>query len=189
MKQIKSIGRNVKITFDIEKLLNIKAELAKKYVARVGILGQKTNRIPMLTGESHERYKLRVKKMLKDKPTQAENEGQTNADIGLVHEMGSMARHIPRRSFLEMPLNLKMPEYARTFGAELKKSIEAGNIRPAFVKLGIKGEQVVQMAFASRGFGMWQKLSEQTIKNKGSDSPLIDSGQLCKSITSDTVTK
>ena len=107
MKQIKSIGKDIKVTLDIEKLLKIREQLSLKLASRVGILGSKTNRIPMITGESHERYKLRVKKLMKDKPSQAENEGQTNADIGLAHEMGVISKHIPRRSFLEMPLQLK----------------------------------------------------------------------------------
>lgn len=189
MKQIKSIGKNIKVSYDIEKLLTVRSELAKKLMARVGVLGQKTNRIPMLTGESHERYQLRVKKMLKDNPKILDNKEKTNAEIGLDHEMGSMSRHIPRRSFLEMPLTTKMPDYGKKFGENLMKALDEGNIRPAFVNLGIKGEQVVQLAFASRGFGLWAPNAESTIQKKGSSQPLIDTAQLRKSITSDVVTK
>ena len=173
MKQTRSIGRSVKVTFDIEKLLDIRAEMKKRYAARVGVLGQKNGRS---SGE------------------------QGNADIGMVHEFGSLSRHIPRRSFLEMPLALKMPEYAATFGASLMKAIDEGNLRPAFVKLGIKGEQVVQMAFASGGFGVWPALKLSTLYRKHpkgfsrftkehNDQILIDTGQLRRSITSDVVTK
>ncbi len=162
MKQTRSIGRSVKVTFDIGKLLEIRAEMKKRYAARVGVLGQKANR----------------------------NSGEkTNADIGLVHEMGSLSRKIPRRSFLEMPLTLKMPEYAKRFGADLMKAIDEGNLRPAFTRLGIKGEQVVQLAFASRGFGVWPANAPSTIARKGSSQPLIDTAQLRRSITSDVVTK
>lgn len=188
MKQTKSIGRNVKITFDIEKLLAIRSEMRKKYIARVGVLGQKTNRAPMEAGESHESYKARVQK-LKKSGAVPESDSKTNADIGLVHEMGSRSMHIPRRSFLEMPLTLKMPEYAATFGAQLMKAIDAGNIKPAFTLLGIKGEQVVQLAFASRGFGVWPANAPSTISRKGSSQPLIDTAQLRRSITSDVVTQ
>ena len=52
MKQTRSIGRDLKVSLNIEKMLSIREELKKKYVARVGVLGQKTNRIPMLTGEN-----------------------------------------------------------------------------------------------------------------------------------------
>lgn len=183
MKQTRSIGKNVKISFDIENLLNIKRELAKKYIARVGVLGQKTNRVPMLEGESHERYKLRVKKLSKDKASQSENEGKTNADIGAVHEFGSLSKNIRRRSFLEMPLVLKMPEYYKTFGPKLMKAFENGDIKPVYTQLGIKGEQVVQMAFATKGFGQWYQ------NPKTGRGSLIDTAQLRRSITSDVVSK
>lgn len=187
MNQRKTIGRNISVNLDITKLVKMKEELAKRYIARVGVLGQKTNRIPMLTGESHERYQLRVKKILKDRPELAENTEKTNAEIGLVHEMGTLNKRPPRRSFLEMPLNLKMPNYAKTFSNKLMKAIDEGNIKPVYVDLGIKGEQVVQLAFASRGFGIWPANAESTIARKGSSSPLIDTTQLRRSITSDVV--
>lgn len=188
MKKIRSIGKNIKISFDIEKLIKIQEEMKKKYVTRVGILGQKNSRVPMLTGESHERYQLRVRKILRDKADIGQSQEKTNAEIGLEHEMGVMSKHIPRRSFLEMPLTLKMPNYARTFADQLMKAIDDRNIKPVYVDLGIKGEQVVQLAFASRGFGQWQANSAATIKRKGSSSPLIDTAQLRRSITSDVTT-
>lgn len=183
MKQVKNIGRNIKITLDIEKLLKMREELSKKYIARVGVLGQKNNRVPMEVGESHEQYKLRVKNLQKDKQGQAENEGLTNADIGMVHEFGSLSKNIRRRSFLEMPLVLKMPEYAKTFGNQLMKAIDEGNLRPVFINLGIKGKQVVQLAFASKGFGQWWQ------NPKTGRGSLIDTAQLRRSITSDVTTK
>ncbi len=188
MKQTRSIGRHVKVTFDIGKLLEIRAEMKKRYVARVGVLGQKNNRFAQQKNESAEAYRLRAKKLVKI-ASALNNDQKTNADIGLVHEMGSLSRHIPRRSFLEMPLTLKMPEYAKRFGADLMKVIDEGNLRPAFTRLGIKGEQVVQLAFASRGFGVWPANAPSTVARKGSSQPLIDTAQLRRSITSDVVTK
>lgn len=184
-----SIGKDLSVTLNLDKLQKLKEELGKKYATRVGVLGQKTNRVPMLTGESHERYKLRVQKLLREKKISESNDSKTNAEIGLIHEMGSLSLHIPRRSFLEMPLQLKMPNYFNVFANQLMKSLEDGNIRPAYVNLGIKGEQIVQLAFASRGFGQWQPNAESTIERKKSSSPLIDTAQLRRSITSDVVTK
>lgn len=182
MIKTRSIGRNIRVTFDISKLLEVRAELAKRYKARVGVLGQKTNRVPMEAGETHEQYALRVKKLKKD-GSSPENDGRTNADIGLVHEVGSVSRNIRRRSFLEMPLTLKMPEYAAKFGQELMKGIDEGNLKPAFTRLGVKGEQVVQLAFASKGFGTWWQ------NPKTGRGSLIDTAQLRRSITSDVVAK
>lgn len=183
MKKTVSFGKNIKVTLDIEKILKMEEEIKKKYIARVGVLGQKNNRVPMLEGESHERYKLRVEKLAKNKPESSSGNEKTNAEIGLIHEFGSQALNIRRRSFLEMPLTLKMPQYAKTFGDQLMKAIDDGNLKPVYVNLGIKGEQVVQMAFASKGFGQWWQ------NPKTGRGSLIDTAQLRRSITSDVVSK
>lgn len=177
------------VTLKIDKLINLKEELAKKYFTRVGVLGQKTNRQPRQDGETHKEYQLRVKKLLRSKEGIKGNTQKTNAEIGLIHEMGSLSAHIPRRSFLEMPLTLKMPNYYKVFGEQLMKAVEDGNLHPVYVNLGIKGEQIVQLAFASRGFGMWVPNTDATEKRKGSSSPLIDTAQLRRSITSDVSKK
>lgn len=161
-----TIGGNISVTLNVTKLDKMKEEMAKKYVTRVGVLGQKTNR------------------------TDKSKSGQlTNAEIGLKQEMGVYSERIPRRSFLEMPLTMKMPKYAAQFGDWLIQAIEEGNLKPAYVNLGIKGEQIVQEAFASRGFGIWPDNAPLTIALKGSDSPLIDTGELRRAITSDVVQK
>jgi hypothetical protein len=82
-----------------------------------------------------------------------------------------------------MPLTLKMPEYYKTFGNQLMKAIDEGNLKPVFTDLGIKGEQIVQLAFATKGFGQWYQNPKT---GKGS---LIDTAQLRRSITSDVQTK
>ncbi len=184
-----SIGKNISVSINMDKLLKLKEEFSKKYVTRVGVLGQKNNRIPIKEGESHAQYKIRVKSILRKQQEEKGNEEKTNAEIGLKQEVGSLSEHIPRRSFLEMPLTLKMPDYYKTFSNQLMKAIDEGNIKPVYVNLGIKGEQIVQMAFASRGFGQWPDNSPVTVARKGSSSPLIDTGQLRKSITSDVISK
>lgn len=195
MKKKISIGKDVAVSIDLSKLEKMREEIEKKYMARVGVLGQKTNRVPMITGESHDRYKLRLKKLnqiVKKGFGSFEirnNQEKTNAEIGLIHEMGSLSLHIPRRSFLEMPLTLKLFSYGKVFGDQIMKGIDSGNIRPSYVNLGIKAEQIVQLAFASRGFGQWQENAQSTIERKKSSSPLIDTAQLRRSITSDVVTK
>lgn len=189
MKKKISIGKDISLTIDLDTFTKIRVELEKNYASRVGVLGQKTNRIPMLAGESHQRYKMRVKTIMAKNPKVQQSSEKTNAEIGLKQEMGSLSDHIPRRSFLEMPLTMKMPDYYKTFGETLKKAFLNGDIRPAYVKLGLKGEQVVQLAFASRGFGIWPDNAPSTIARKKSSQPLIDTAQLRRSITSDVVSK
>lgn len=164
-----SISKDISVTLNIDKIKKMQEEMGKKYVTRVGILGQKTNRS--------------LNNSQGNKPE------KTNAEIGLIQEMGSVSLNIPRRSFLQMPLDLKMPQETKYFGDQLMKAIEDGNLKPVYVNLGIKGEQIVQNAFASRGFGFWADNAPLTIAIKGSEEPLIDTGQLRRSITSDVVQK
>lgn len=143
-----------------------------KMIAKVGILGSKAAR-------------------------SEEGGDQTNADIGLLHEKGSLVKHIPRRSFLEVPLVQHAKELAAV-GQALKKWIaiaidknEEAKVawQKAHRDLGIAGEAIVQKAFRTRGFGDWAPNSPRTIERKGSDSPLIDTAQLRRSITSQVVEK
>ena len=50
--------------------------------------------------------------------------------------------------------------------------------------LGVYGESIVQEAFETGGFGTWEPLSQETVEAKGSNSILIDTAQLRRSITS-----
>lgn len=111
-----------------------------------------------------------------------------NAGIGLVHEMGSTTKNIPPRSFLRMPLETKAKELVSVLDSKLvSDNISQGNLEVALELLGIKAEAIVQEAFESGGFGKWAANSPDTIAQKGSASPLIDTGELRKSISSKVV--
>ena len=165
-----SSGSRIRVNSDVAKKLS--KALSKKFFARVGVLGKRSAR-------------------------EDENGNQSelsNADIGFVHEKGSLSRNIPRRSFLEVPLVQNIRKVARIgkiIKADLEASVDLGTDTTnawyiAHRHLGIFGEQVVQNAFEVRGPG-WQPNSPVTIAKKGSDSPLIDTAQLRRSISSDVV--
>lgn len=108
-------------------------------------------------------------------------DGASNLSIAITHEFGSFSQNIPRRSFLKEPIEFKKDEIVK----KVKKFIDKDpNIDKALEVLGIAGEAVVQEAFETQGFGSWQPLSPTTIVKKGSSSPLIDTGQLRKSVIS-----
>ena len=154
---------DMKIKFDLTKLKNIQEELKKNYITKVGILGTKNN-------------------------ARGNSEG-TNSFIGAVHEFGSITRNIPQRSFLKVPLTDKIPGKLKEIGQNFFDSITKENIRGNFKNLGIIAENIVQQAFSTKGFGKWKENIESTIKRKKSASPLIDTGELRKSITSKVETK
>jgi hypothetical protein len=51
-------------------------------------------------------------------------------------------------------------------------------VKSAVKLLGVMGEETVQEAFATGGFGQWPALRPRTIQRKGSSRILIDSAQL-----------
>jgi hypothetical protein len=171
MRKFVKAGKNAFVKFDTDKLEAVERELGRKLAARIGIMGDHASRT--YTGNFE---------------AQGGNY-QTNADIGLIHEKGSYSRKIPRRSFLEEPLRDKLPDQARKFGEYFNKDLDAGRLAGAYEKLGILCENIVQMAFRTRGFGKWAPNSARTVARKGSDSPLIDTAQLRKSITSAVVAR
>lgn len=176
------------VKLDIARLEKIQKELGKKYVAEVGIMGGKANRLAKNPEESHKHYKARVRKH-KEEVTAAEAAGLNNATIGLIHEKGSLTRNIPRRSFLEMPLKKKLPEVMGRIGNELVRGVSAANIEIVYRQLGVIAEGIVLRAFSTSGYGDWPANSPTTIARKKSSKPLIDTAQLRKSISNRVVTK
>ena len=116
--------------------------------------------------------------------------GYTLAGIGAVHEFGTdragrgNSVTIPERSFLRMPLETGQQDIENAVKGHLQKYIADGDIKGIFKLIGIAGEARIQEAFETAGFGTWDPNAESTIRQKGSDSPLIDQGDLRAAITS-----
>lgn len=158
MKQSRSIQAS-RISIDTDALWKLRRVLkGTKLYVKVGVLGKS--------------------------PTRSDVKGSmTNPAIGLVHEKGSRARNIPRRSFLDMPLSLKGPEALRANQKFLVEALAKGSLGVFFKKLGILGENIVQSAFETGGFGKWAPH-----KRKTDHALLIDTAQLRKSIMSEPAT-
>lgn len=128
----------------------------------------------------------------------------SNADVGFANEFGSVTGYvaidartgkkihgaeIPERSFLRMPLMDHLEDKAALIGAGVVSSL-VGDDTPkgATDALGLAAVSTVREAFATQGFGQWQENSPATIAFKGGQAnPLIATGQLRDSITSQTV--
>ena len=114
----------------------------------------------------------------------------TNAEIGFVNEFGKLTGfpRIPARSFIRMPLMLHF--YDKLLGKkslsekEFEKAVKSGQADKFAEKVGLVAEETIQEAFATRGWGEWAPNAPYTQEKNGSDSPLIDTGQLRRSITS-----
>lgn len=149
-----NIGDSV-ISGDFSKLEKLVKNLGKKFYVDIGILG----------GATYEG-------------------GATIAGIGAVHELGSETRNIKARSFIKMPLIEKEKQITQDVEKHLPEKLANGDIKGIFKILGLAGENAIQEAFETGGFGTWPDIEQATKDRKGSDSILIDQGDLRKAVTS-----
>lgn len=152
---------NIKI--DLDQLEEMVDGLSKKYTTRVGILGSDVEKTD-------------------------EESGLTNSEIGFKNEFGSITENIPARSFLRFPIEHKRKNiitFLNNKKASIQKKIFNGDMESLNTILGIVAEGVIQDAFATHGFGQWKANAPSTIAKKGSASPLIDTAELRKSISSE----
>lgn len=148
---------NLKI--NVEPLNRLNSNLKEKYITKVGILG--------------------------DKNARQGNDGASNSLIGAVQEFGSIVRNILARSWLRAPLMEKSKEFSQDVATSININLtKPGGIKKIFMQAGLIAEVVIAKAFESSGFGKWSPLSQKTIKRKGSDKQLMDTGQLRRSVTS-----
>lgn len=141
---------------DFKNLNKFIKSMHTKYVVDVGIMGNKASR---------------------------KSDELTNAEIGAIHEFGT--NQIPPRSFLRMPLRLKSSDIlAKVRDAGALKKLGSGNVVQVLKDLGVACEGAILEAFGSAGFGHWAPNAPSTIAQKHSDAPLIDTGQLRRSISS-----
>lgn len=107
-------------------------------------------------------------------------------EIGAVHEFGRLDRKppIPKRSFILMPIETGQKEIEAEVEPRIEQHMADGDIKGIFKDIGAACEARIQKAFETGGFGHWRELADLTKELKGSDSILIDTGELRKSITS-----
>lgn len=155
MKNVKVISESEGDTRGLKKL---KEKMSRDLYARVGVLG--------------------------GSPQRADEMG--NAEIGLIHEFGSAAAGIPPRSFLRMPLEHEQKKLTDFAGSTVARNkFDKQDFKGFLQLLGIVGVEIVQKAFETRGFGQWAPNAPYTVERKGSNQPLIDTGQLRRSIMND----
>jgi phage gpG-like protein len=153
-----------KVTLNLKGLENFTQQMAETYRARVGILG------------GHEQR----------------GEGIIdNVTLGITQMFGSITKNIPARDFLTLPIELNKREILNQVSSSrmVKSAIEANDAKKVYQILGAIALSFVLEGFATRGFGQWAPNKPSTIARKGSDSPLIHTGQLRRAQTSDVVKK
>ena len=109
----------------------------------------------------------------------------TNSEVAFKNELGSRAENIPTRSFIRMPIGAKLPEELRNNADFIFKPLmEEGNVEQVLERVGFQAEAVIQDAFDTQGFGTWPPNSTMTAEIKGKNTPLIDTTQLRRAVSS-----
>lgn len=170
-----------KIVIDDAILKRMTADFRKNGKARVkvGILGATSSRRAVLS-------QFRVK----GESRFVAGGKLNNAEIGAVHEFGSIKRGIPVRSWLRMPILTRLAVALKAQDRHRwERLLVTKGLRFWLDSLGALAVAVVQSAFATKGFGFWTALKRRTIARKGSSAILIDSAQLRQSVTHEVTDK
>lgn len=155
--------KQTKISMNLDGLDDLKKAVGTSLRARVGILGNHAART---------------------QPGGSIN----NAELGLIQMFGSVTNNIPARDFLLMPIETKKRELLKAMGGSASREAFARkDFTKMFEILGTTAVGFVDEAFATGGFGQWPPNTPSTVAQKGSSAPLIDTGELRKSISFDVV--
>ena len=107
----------------------------------------------------------------------------TVAEYGRLHEFGDPSQKIPMRSWLREPLRVRFPKYLEEHLADIVKYIMEGRKEETLENLGQEARNICIEAFKTHGVnGEWAPNSKETIARKGVNNPLIDTGELRRSI-------
>lgn len=111
--------------------------------------------------------------------------GANVVEVGVKHEYGL---GVPRRSFLRVPFRKEADRITKAITESFRAIAEQGaDAETQITKIGVFAENISKAAFRNEGYGTWPNLAASTIEVKGSAAPLIDTGTLRNSITSEVV--
>jgi phage gpG-like protein len=107
-------------------------------------------------------------------------DGTGTAMVAAVHEFGAPSINVPERSFLRSTIDEKRADYIDLFIKGFNKALE-GSMEPkkVFSLIGLQAQTDVQKKIQTISK---PALKKATIKAKGSEKPLIDTGHLLQSI-------
>jgi hypothetical protein len=112
--------------------------------------------------------------------------GVNNAELLYIHSNGSPLRHIPARPVIEPAIT--EPGNKALITKELGKAAEAGlagnaaDVTMRLNRAGMLAQNICRAWFVDPRNG-WAPNAPSTIRRKGSDRPLIDTGALRQAIT------
>ena len=113
--------------------------------------------------------------------------GATNVLIAAVHEFGSPEHGIPERAPIRTSFEAHRGEYLEMLRSVVKSVYQLkGGLEPGLGRIGAKMAADIKRGITS-GPGLPPPLAPETVARKGSDRPLVDTGQYVNSITWEVV--
>ena len=108
----------------------------------------------------------------------------TNAQKLFINSRGSPAKYIPPRPVLEPAIQDKFDQISAKIREGVIKGLEGDmeGFREDYEMAGLMGVSA-SINWFDNPKNNWPPNAERTIKQKGSDSPLIDTGEMRKAIT------
>lgn len=164
--------------FDDSGLQNLLKAMSGDGSVRIGVFGGEHMEAGQKRKIGSDQGRLGGRKQTKTKS------GMTNAEVGFLMEYGAPQRKIPSRSWLRMPIMSKINQIVKDSARGFSEAVKTGDSKKFLTIVGINAEKWIELAFDTRGFGSWAANRPSTIERKNSDTPLIDTGQLRRSVTS-----
>lgn len=137
------------------------------------MLNNYTIEVGVISGESKERKLVSF--------------GLTNAELMFIHENGSPVRNIPARPALQKTIEHARDEMIdeflnNCFDKIANDSWNNSMLEKELGRLCIRIQNYAQQGLLSNSLGLAPN-KQSTVSRKGSDIPLVDTGQLARSIT------
>lgn len=108
---------------------------------------------------------------------EASDNGVDLVDIAMFNELGTV--HIPSRPFLRDSVDAHGDEINSFLQSMKNQIVKGGSAEEVLKKIGVFQKGLVQQEIVSGNFA---PNSEATIRKKGSDTPLIDTGTMRQSV-------
>lgn len=105
------------------------------------------------------------------------DDGVDLVDIAMFNELGTV--HIPSRPFLRDSVDANADQINNFLQSMKKELLRGGSAEDVLKKIGVFQKGLIQEQIVSGNFA---QNSEATIKKKGSDTPLVDTGRMRQSI-------
>jgi hypothetical protein len=179
-----------KVVKGIDKLSDVAKSLEEieRQSVMVGIPEQRASRGSEEVNNAELGYVLahgvrrgEVRRFVKD----AQKQGQTYSEAMQAYIMahGDPLWHIPPRPFLEPAIEHNKENLGTQQGKVLKKALEGkrDQAKTELGKLGMYSKRIVQEWFTNSA-NNWPPNAPATIKRKGSDRPMVDTGKLYAAI-------